>query len=908
MKPRWPKLLFAAAVAAGTLWACLRVHTYATGQDPKTFLVLAKGILQGRGFAGGSLVAPGWPLVLAGVMKLFGVHAAFWTNMPLFALLVGVVAVLAGNLSGDARRGALVAAGSALLMLGGAPNNPHFLLWAFRQTPVYLAAALALLFLERAAARRAAGRPGVAAAWLAGSLAWVAAGVLLRETGVLLLPAMGLYLLADALGWVGPADGGAGRGRHRWLLAGIFAGVCAAGAAGLAAAWGLGLLPASAQTGYLLELLPHLFGRSSPLPEMAGWIPEELGPAGFAALLLGAALSLRRRNRGYLLLFLVPAASYLLFDGMLKAHRRFFLSTLFFLSPVAMMGACAAASAVWRLLRRALARAGTPEKWRARLRAAGWLAAWAAVAAWGAHVVLAIRPWGVQAGRADVDRALATLAPWAGEGRPLLVDARARFLTDVLDVFTDWPVLAVDRANAASCIREPPLAFVNPANPQAVHWAAAGTPAEWILERWGALVDVPDGDFALGRGKYRLQLAEKWTAHAADHRLPPPPEPGLRPPAPFALLRLAVPPCAADTPLRASFGGHPLAERLEPGFQFLAIPREWLDEPDADGAYTLHIEADATVPADFHPEWCHPDAPLEMYFGAAREPSCVPYLSDEFRRWDALSGLDAEFPYWPAPNRGREFGGDGEIRLPEGVGAAGADYAVRLSLATLHHDEAGRLGVTLSLPEFPDVPPATAWRPYVTDFRTFSFDLGPLPRPPRRLRIHVDRDVAFPESILGNPRHGNVQLAWMEICPRRTLESVRVRVGNSEDGALLGDGFHAREASGTPDHGRWTAARAEVRLPLAGGRDYRLELDWKPMRPRAVPPAFPRISLNGHPLDVQPTDAGLSGRIPAEWLQPANNLLAIETDTWSPADHGSADHRRLGIFLQEIRVSPLPET
>ena len=116
MKKRLAFMAFLAAVGICALWAYTKVHTYATGQDPKTYLLLAKQILHGDFGAGGAwLVVPGWPLVLAGVMKVFGVHAAFWTNVPLFTLLVGVLAALAGNLSGSWRRGALVAAGAALL-------------------------------------------------------------------------------------------------------------------------------------------------------------------------------------------------------------------------------------------------------------------------------------------------------------------------------------------------------------------------------------------------------------------------------------------------------------------------------------------------------------------------------------------------------------------------------------------------------------------------------------------------------------------------------------------------------------------------------------------------------------------------------------------------------------------------
>ncbi|MBR4189570.1 MAG: hypothetical protein IKQ55_06360 [Kiritimatiellae bacterium] len=903
MKKRLAFMAFLAAVGICALWAYTKVHTYATGQDPKTYLLLAKQILHGDFGAGGAwLVVPGWPLVLAGVMKVFGVHAAFWTNVPLFTLLVGVLAALAGNLSGSWRRGALVAAGAALLMLGGSPYNPHFLLWAFRQTPVYLTSALSLLFLERAVARRAAGKPAAAVAWLGGSLAWVAAGVLVRETGVLLLPAMGLYLLADALGWIGPA-GNAGAGRGRWLLAGVFAGAGAAGALALAAALALGLVSASAQTSYMMGFLPNLFNRSSPLLEMAGWIPEELGRAGFAALLLGIVLSFRRRNRGYLLLFLVPAATYLLFDGMLKAHRRFFLSTLFFLSPVAMMGATAALAAAWRALRWALARAGLPERWLGAARLAGWLAAWLAVAFWCRQTVRPIGPWGVQARRGNVTRALEAMAPLAGPDRPLLLDNRARFLKDIVEVFTDWPEVVVDRDNAAACVQDPPLAFVQPLNPEALHWAESGAPAHRLLERWGRLEEVPDSLFRLGPGLYKILRVAKWDKRSVEYRLPPPPKSALVPPPGHTMLRLQAPECAADRPIRVSLGGRRLADRLSPGYQFLGVPREWLETPEGDGAFGLVIEADEPIPDEFQPTWLHPDSPLEMEFGAVCEPSAVSYLSPEFRQHDGLSGLDPDFPYWPAPSIAREFAGDGDLRIPEGFGDPGAAYLVKMTFQTLHHDPSGRLAVTVSAPEFPDAASATDTRPFLAKPQTFTFDLGTLPAPPRTLHIHADCEVEFPAAILGNPRHADIQLASAMVEARRDVDELLLGVGNSGDGVMIGEGFFGRERADSPDHGRWTKDRSELRLPLKGGRDYRLELAFSQYRPEAAPPAELRLTLNGHPLELEPTETGVAGRIEDAWLG-GSNTLAIECATWCPADYGAPDRRRLGIFLRTVRARP----
>lgn len=900
MKRRVEKLAFLLAVAAGTLWAYSKIHTYATGQDPRIYLVLAKGLLEGGGRMNEGLVVPGWPLVLAGVAKVFGIHAAFWTNVPLFALLAVVLAKLAGRLAGSAAKGMLIAAGAALLMLGGYEHNPHFLLWVFRQTPVYLTGALALLCTVRAAEKRAAGRRGAASGWFFGSLAWVGAGVALRETGVLLLPVMGLYWLADALGWVG-AEGASGRGKGRWLLVGLFAGIGAAGALAVVTACLTGLAGASAQVGYLLDWIPYLFCvPRDALRTMAGWIPEELGVAGCAALAVGAGMSVRRKYRGFLLLFLVAAAEQLLFDGFIKAHRRFFLSTLFYLAPVAMLGAVGVAGAVRNGVRRI---AGRLRDRRARL--AGWCVAWVAMAGWCASVVGGIGPWGVRATRGDVERALAAMEPWIEEGRPLLVDARARFLEDVLAVFTDWSVLAVDADNAEECVQESPRAFVRPENGSAVHWAVPGASAERLLERYGRVAEAEGGErFALGKSEYRVMRVERWTATNAVCRLPAPPSSGMVPPPSRTLLRLEAPECASETDIRVWLGGRLLAERLEPGVQFLAVPAEWLEGAGEDGV-ELRLESDGAIPEDFRPRWMHPDAPLEMEFGVAVVPSCASYLSEEFRAFDGLRGLDAVFPYWPAPVQAREFAGDGTIRLPEGAGEDGAEYVVWLSVAPVCGERVGRMEVSVSLPEYPEAGTARAEMDHRERLTTLEFGFGRLPRSPRALRVHVEHDIPVREELLGNPRYHNVQIGELRLFARREVDSLEVRVGAEEDGMLLGDGFFRREHSRTAEHGRWTGARAEVYLPLRGGRDCRLELDYSQLRPEGAGGAVPKAYLNGHLLDTETTESGLAARLPSEWLKgegEGTNLLAIESETWCPADFGAGDDRQLGIFLRNIRA------
>lgn len=909
MNGRVPKILFGVAVAAGTLWAYLRLHTYATGQDPRTFLVMAKGLLGGGGAGGSWLVVPGWPLVLAGVMKTFGVHAAFWTNVPLFILLVLSVQALAARLAGSWRKGAVVAAGTALLALGGHENNPHFLLWAFRQTPMYLTAVLALLGAERAVARQAEGRLRAAAGWSVAALLAAGAGVLVRETGVLVLPAIGLYWLAAAAGWAGPEGLARQPGRVRWFLVALSAGLGAAGAAAAVAVLALrGGGEASQQAGWMIGMLPRLFStpfKDTPMPEMLAMIPDELGAAGCLGLAIGVVAALRRRYRGFLFLFLLPALSYLGFDGLFKAHRRFFLSTLFFLSPLVMFGACTAAG--W--VRRGLERTGIPAAWQRRLRTAGWGAAWAAMVVWCVVTVSRIGPWGVAASRAEVDRALEILAPWTGPGRPVLMDGRARFLSDVLEVFTDWPLATVEPDPAIDFIADPPLVFVRPMNAHARHWAVRGAPADQVLERHAKLEPIPGGgDFALGKSTYRVFRVVPWDQCHVSCRLPPPPESGMSPPPPATVLRLTAPACAEETPIRVTLGGRVLAERLQPGYQFLAVPRHWLEGMGTEGGLELELDAGTPIPEDFQAVWLHPDGPLEMLFGPGHQPSCGSYLSDEFREFAGLKAPEREYPYWEAPVLAVEFAGDGTIRLPDGLdggeGAAGTAYVVKLGMNAMYRAPHGWLEVTVSLPEFPDVPPQTAVLPHTDRRQTFRFVFRDLPHAPGRLRIHAGRDAEPPPAIKANPRSGNVQLEALLLYAVREVDSLSVQVGEPEDGTLLDDGFYGREHAGDPGHGRWTDGECAVFLPLKGGRDYRLALAYDQLRPEGEPPAEPRLELNGHPLETQTTDSGLETRLPAEWLDGTNRLV-IRTRTWSPAAHGAGDDRELGIFLRQFRAEPI---
>lgn len=913
MKTRLAKTLFLLAVALGTLWAYLRIHTYATGQDPRTFLLIAKGMLGGASPVDARLVVPGWPLALAGVTKLFGVHAAFWTNVPLFVLLVWALQALLEEVTGRFGRSALVAAASALLLLGAYALNPHFLLWVFRQTPVYLTGVLGMLCIVRALRREAEGRRRAALGWLFGAWAATAAGVLVRETGVLMVPAMALCLLAFALGWAGPVLPAGTSPRRRWFLFWVFAGTGIAGAvAVLLGAWLLGLSLATRQSGYLMQLLPGVVGRSfraSPAWTMLVHLPVAFGRIGTACLAVGVAGAFRRPRREFLFCFLLPALAYWAFDGLNnKFHWRFFLSTLVFLAPLAVTGACSLAEWLWAALWRLPALARRPALRTLRRPAVVWTAVWLAMAAWTAHTVSALVPWGVRASRADVARALEVLGPCTAPGRPLLLDWRTRCLSDVLEVFTDWSMETVDAARAASYLRDPPLVFAQPLNDAALYryGAVFGPPAESVLREQGRLEPIPGSDFSLGDARFRAVRLLPWTDRVAKVVLPPPPESALLPPPPSVFLRLAVPAAAAAGNVRASLLGRPLGGPLQPGYNFLAVPRDLAGTLLAEGGGELALEADVPIPGDFSADWIPPGMPLVMEFGFGRNPSCEAWLSEEFRAFAHLRNPVRDYPYWRVTSQATEFAGDGSIRLPAVPADADAEpavYRVSLVMRPVHGDPDGSLAVTVSLPEFPDVPPATVRHPHVQIPQAFEYVFGPLPAAPTELRLHSEHEVVFPPRIRANPRHRNVLLTSLSVRAVGPADSISLPVGRPWDRVILGDGFHNRENAHSANHGRWTAARAEIALPLRPGRSYRLELDFDELRPAAAPPAAPRLELNGKPLAAVPTETGLAAEVDASLLEETNRLCIL-ADTWSPRDFGAGDTRDLGIYLRSFRATP----
>ncbi len=860
--PRWIPAAVVLFTAALALVAFLRIHTYLTGQDPRTFIVLARRIAEAR-FSLAAIrevarfVVPGYPLLLAPVVSLFGVQAAFWTNLALFTATLALLNRLFARLMEDEWQAGAMTLFCLAGLFAGFHRNAHFLLLAFRQTPIYLFMAAAMLALLRASTR-ATPRRFVPEAAAAGGL--VLLGAAIRETGIFMVLPLALFALARR-----PRPGTPGRG----ALAGSFLlPVFAAGAAAAAVlAFDAGAL-LNTQSRHFLSMLPALLdfsGAAGSFRETTGFLVDELRWGGL--LLAGAGLWCARRRPAFLFFFLLPAVLFFFFDGAIKAHRRFFLTTLFLLLPLAALALAEALAGIHRLLQRI----------RRIPPAAVYLPAFLALAAWGVAAVRPLAPWGVRVSAAEINRMADLLARAAPGESSLLIDGRTRYLADALTVFTRYePLDAADPD--LPLVRTPPRIFIEPLNKEALHHldrAVAGRDAiaaRGRLERTGVR-------FALGTGEYEIGRVLPWEQTRISQPLPDPP---ARP----AVLRLVAPRLWDSDPprtfVRAFVGGILAADRLEPGANYL------LADPPAAGPPELVIESDAPVPADFQPEWRRLDAPLHMDFGELAFPSFESCLSPDF------------FEFAPTKRDARDLKSSGTVRLP--LSYPSNTYLIAMAGASTVHDDPS-VTVTLGFSAGGQTL-AAATMPAAPRLQPVIAHLGPVgDRPLGQLRLDFTRDRPYRRDP-PNASGWNFRLHNLILYPALLGQPWRLDLGARGDAPYAVEGFHAREGAGA-DSGRWTSDRARLFLPLQPGRAHRLEIRHRPMRPAAAPPAAPRLLFNGQPLDVQADDDRLAARIPAGWVTAPSNSLEIFAVPWRPSDFSdSPDARALGLFLQEIHTTP----
>ena len=184
------------------LWTAGRIWSFSFGADPRMFLSLANGLAHGHPLSEVTrYVVPGWPVFLAAGFRLVGPFAACTTNVLLFLMTLLLLARFLGDLLRSPARGCLAATVCLFFLFGGYAQNPHYLLFPYRQTPFYLPTLLALYAVRRAAGAQTSAPPRTvrAALWIFASLAAVALATAVRETSPIVLPSLFAFFLFSPL-------------------------------------------------------------------------------------------------------------------------------------------------------------------------------------------------------------------------------------------------------------------------------------------------------------------------------------------------------------------------------------------------------------------------------------------------------------------------------------------------------------------------------------------------------------------------------------------------------------------------------------------------------------------------------------------------------------------------------------
>ena len=319
MFPFWPLI-----VASGLLIAAaIEVQSYVVPKDPNLiYLAQARQIVESgwdlnliRGI--GRWLTPGYPLLLAGAIELFGAYAVAWVNL-LFGLLFFVsLSLLLRHLLHDSLAYGFGLAGVLLLLFFGYVNNIHFHIYLFRDLPpqalVSLAMALSLI-------PRKGQPPGRVRLVIAGIILLLAASI--REMA--LASAVGLCL------WMLMQPENQFRDRCRrlaWLLSPFFA------VTGLL----ILLMLISGSSGGLSGQVPRFLGRLQQLnfdalPQMIDLARLQLDITGIILLALGLLAALR--SPALWLLLVMPAILNLLLYGTWKYHPRYVYTSLLWISPL----------------------------------------------------------------------------------------------------------------------------------------------------------------------------------------------------------------------------------------------------------------------------------------------------------------------------------------------------------------------------------------------------------------------------------------------------------------------------------------------------------------------------------------------------------------------------------------------
>lgn len=483
-----------------------RILTYVCGNDPMYYIRAARVLLAPALYGHEAVikaltfVAPGYPLILAGAIALFGQLSPYWVNLCFLLATLPLMWLVFRRLMGSDRAAAFSLLGLLLIAFRSHELNAPYLLYPFRE-----AARVFFVYLAFACLVHGVRRDRAHGAWVLGASAALLAGCAIREPTALVLPGMVL-----GLGGLSPT----------WRLR--------------LKTWGWFLLPWVVVAGIAAVVLTrfalrdisqfsvvrYLGGHDVAIArgkEMLGWFPARVGWFGVALMTLGAGRALWRA-RILCAWFLLPGILLFIFCAYMQMHARYFLSALLFLAVFAgygLDGVCAA-----------LERIGGKSRFRSYVRSALTLGSIGLLAAGLFQTFRHVKVWGPEIKVAEVRewQSLVSRLEPAADGRVrVAVEQRTRYLEDLLLAYTDAELLDPKQIDAWPA-RWAPAHYFRPLNGRALYAAPQWLMwlkifAHRILEDRLDLFPAASGSAAvrtIGAGRYEQYLLRPWAAGSQE--------------------------------------------------------------------------------------------------------------------------------------------------------------------------------------------------------------------------------------------------------------------------------------------------------------------------------------------------------------------------------------------------------
>jgi hypothetical protein len=494
--------------------SAFRIHTYVTGQDPYWYIALARRVLGGPelpgelGRIGVQFVSPGFTLVLAAAIRLFGLYAPHWINLGLGILFFIVYAALIRRLLSTPWAVPFFLGVTFLVVVSSYPLHIHFLLYPFRGMAVYTLVftgfwIILLIFQQW----------NYAPAFLVAGIPFALAAAI-REPAV--------FALAGALPFT--LWSGGVRRRGGWVRAGylLLPTVCGAllllafgASTGMAvnhqmAAW------TKVVFGNPLHIILAQAGISAG--DMLRYLHSGVGWAGILLIFIG--IYRMRRQPAAICFFLVPGILLFIFYSLYIPHHRYFLTILLFLCPLLSAGVLQ----VLEWVAQALRRAGPGRaQWPAGIVLAG-------VFLLSILQVRAMSPWGRHVNAEDIAGFRRELSQLAPAGSAVYYEWACRYLADGLLCFAEFDHPDPETAQAA--LRHNPTGlYLQPLNASCYYegYREGRLPSipvtvEQILRFYADMIPMRDEtgavqtlDFA--EGEFAVYRIQEWSSSEFETRL-----------------------------------------------------------------------------------------------------------------------------------------------------------------------------------------------------------------------------------------------------------------------------------------------------------------------------------------------------------------------------------------------------